>query len=140
MSSQRNKDVVRRFDELTSGGGDLSQLDELATLDLVNHTLAPGRPSGLEGTREFLSSARRGPRASLGSIGRSCRGRPRGAVRRSRGRVASAIVPRLQHAERELHGRAAFMYRLVDGKIAERWAVRDDLGMMLQLGVLTPPQ
>jgi hypothetical protein len=30
------------------------------------------------------------------------------------------------------------MYRLVDFRIAERWAVRDDLGMMLQLGALSP--
>jgi len=29
-----------------------------------------------------------------------------------------------------------FIYRLVDGRIAERWAVRDDLGMMRQLGAL----
>jgi predicted ester cyclase len=28
----------------------------------------------------------------------------------------------------------AFMYRLEGGRIAERWAVRDDLGMMQQLG------
>jgi predicted ester cyclase len=26
------------------------------------------------------------------------------------------------------------MYRLHQGRIAERWAVRDDLGMMQQLG------
>jgi predicted ester cyclase len=30
----------------------------------------------------------------------------------------------------------AHMFRLRDGKIAEHWAVRDDLGMMQQLGVL----
>jgi predicted ester cyclase len=30
----------------------------------------------------------------------------------------------------------AVMYRFVDGRIAERWAVRDDLGMMQQLGAL----
>ena len=28
----------------------------------------------------------------------------------------------------------AFMYRLQDGRIAERWAVRDDLAMIQQLG------
>jgi predicted ester cyclase len=28
------------------------------------------------------------------------------------------------------------MFRLRDGKIAEHWAVRDDLGMMQQLGVI----
>jgi hypothetical protein len=33
---------------------------------------------------------------------------------------------------------AAFLYRLVDFRIAERWAIRDDLGMMLQLGALSP--
>jgi predicted ester cyclase len=31
---------------------------------------------------------------------------------------------------------AVFMYRLVDDRIAERWAVRDDLGMLRQLGAL----
>ena len=30
-------------------------------------------------------------------------------------------------------------YRVVDGRLAEHWAVRDDLRTMLQLGVLTPP-
>jgi predicted ester cyclase len=30
----------------------------------------------------------------------------------------------------------AFAYRLVNGRIAERWAVRDDLAMLLQLGAL----
>ena len=33
---------------------------------------------------------------------------------------------------------AAFAYRLVDGRIAERWAIRDDLAMMVQLGALKP--
>jgi hypothetical protein len=30
------------------------------------------------------------------------------------------------------------MYRLQRGRIAERWAVRDDLGMMQQLGASIP--
>jgi predicted ester cyclase len=30
------------------------------------------------------------------------------------------------------------MYRLEQGRIAERWAVRDDLGMMQQLGAVLP--
>jgi predicted ester cyclase len=29
------------------------------------------------------------------------------------------------------------IYRLADGKIAEHWVVRDDLGMMLQVGAIT---
>jgi predicted ester cyclase len=30
----------------------------------------------------------------------------------------------------------AFAYRLVDGRVAERWAIRDDLSMLVQLGAL----
>ena len=30
------------------------------------------------------------------------------------------------------------IYRLTEGKIAEHWVVRDDLGMMLQVGAITP--
>ena len=32
----------------------------------------------------------------------------------------------------------AAMYRFQDGKIAERWALRDDLGMLKQLGAFDP--
>lgn len=64
MDSQDDKEVVQRFDELTAGG-DLDRLDELCTLDMVNHALAPGRPSGIEGTRQFLATAR-----STGQVGR----------------------------------------------------------------------
>jgi hypothetical protein len=28
------------------------------------------------------------------------------------------------------------MYRFVDGKIAERWAIRDDLSVLRQLGAI----
>jgi predicted ester cyclase len=31
---------------------------------------------------------------------------------------------------------SARIYRIVDGKIAEHWAIRDDLGMLRQLGAL----
>ena len=31
------------------------------------------------------------------------------------------------------------IYRISDGRIAEHWVVRDDLGMMLQLGAISPP-
>jgi hypothetical protein len=32
------------------------------------------------------------------------------------------------------------MYRVLDGKIAEHFANRDDVGMMRQLGLLPPPR
>ena len=132
-----NKAVVAQFDELGNSGGDLALLDTLCTPDMVNHALAAGRPQGLEGTREFLRNARRETHG---------------------GRWISSVVVAegdmvVQFGVRELHwpggsfmgfevpaGTAtrdvAFAYRLVDGRIAERWAIRDDLSMLRQLGAM----
>jgi predicted ester cyclase len=137
MDLIHNKMVVAQFDELGNSGGDLALLDTLCTPDLVNHALAAGRPQGLEGTREFLRSARRDTHS---------------------GRWVNSIVVAegdmvVQFGTRELHwpggslfgfdvppGTAtrdvAFAYRLVKGRIAERWAIRDDLSMLRQLGAL----
>ena len=30
-------------------------------------------------------------------------------------------------------------HRLAEGKLAERWAVRDDLGTLIQLGIIDSP-
>jgi hypothetical protein len=55
MITETNKAIVERFDAILNTG-DLSQLDELCSPAMVNHSLAPSRPAGLEGTRQFLSS------------------------------------------------------------------------------------
>ena len=60
MSSiAENKAVVAELDAIGNGSGDLSRLDALCAADMVNHALAPGRPQGIEGTRQFLAAARR---------------------------------------------------------------------------------
>jgi predicted ester cyclase len=118
-------------------GGDLRQLDELCTPDLVNHSLAPGRPAGLEGTREFLTTQGRQFRSTrwqeltvviegdlLVQYGIRTGHWPGGSFR------GIEIPPGPYSRE------FAVKYRFVDGRIAERWAVRDDLGMMQQLGAL----
>src|SRR5262245_39100119 len=58
MSTDENKRTLERFDALL-GADDISDLDLLCTPDMVNHALAPDRPAGLAGTREFLESVGR---------------------------------------------------------------------------------
>ena len=107
---------------------------------MVNHALAPGRPPGLEGTREFLRSAQRDVQGArwvdyfivaendmVVQFGSREHHWPGGQFRgfdASAGRYIRDTV---------------FAYRLADGRIAERWAIRDDLAMLLQLGALRPP-
>lgn len=40
-------------------------------------------------------------------------------------------------SEQDLHWTAIVQFRLKDGKIAEEWVMRDELGILLQLGRLT---
>jgi ketosteroid isomerase-like protein len=137
MDVQRNKEIVREFDELGNGGGDLAQLDALCTPDMVNHALAPNMPAGIEGTRQFLMSARRdqhparwveshlvGEGDLVVQFGVREHEWPGGSFRGFD--VPSGTFSR----------DVAFAYRLVNGRIAERWAVRDDLAMLLQLGAI----
>lgn len=137
MSTEENKRVVERFDELLNTQ-ELSQLDELCTPDMVNHTLVPGRPAGLEGTREFLRTAgreqRKADRWQSATVVAEGDFVVQFGVRAGRwpgGSFRGIDVPPGDYA-RDF----TVMYRLVGGRIAERWAVRDDLGMMLQLGAL----
>ena len=132
---ERNKAVVFEFDELGNRGGDLSQLPRLCTPDMVNHALAPGRRAGIDGTRDFLQSARRDVHGAawIDPIVVAERDMVVQFGKRSLewpgGRFMGFEAPP-GTATRDV----MFAYRLVDGRIAERWAIRDDLGMLVQLG------
>jgi predicted ester cyclase len=137
MDVEHNKAVVREVDDLGSGIGDLDRLDALLTPDIKNHALAPGRPQGIAGTREFLENARR----DLHSV------RWIESYVVAEGDLVVQFGIREQdwpggsfrgfHAPPGYFTRdTAFAYRLVDGRNAERWAIRDDLSMFLQLGAL----
>lgn len=136
MGVEENRKVVERFDALLNAL-DVRELDDLCTPDLINHALAPDRPQGLAGTREFLETGGRLFRSDgwrdltvvaegdlvvqYGSRGGDWPGGPLFGIELRAG-------PYLRDV--------AFMYRLRDGRIAERWAIRDDLTMMRQLGAV----
>lgn len=137
MTIMSNKTVVRGFEELADGGGDLARLDTMCDANIVNHALAASRPQGIEGTRQFLEQARRAihPARWLSShmvaeddlvvhFGAREHEWPGGSFR-------GFDLPAGRY-ERD----AMFAYRLRGGRIVERWAIRDDLAMIMQLGNL----
>ena len=133
-SSATNKAVVERFDALLNSA-DLDELDVLCTPEMTNHALAPDRPAGLAGTREFLRAAARFRSDRWRELTVVAEGDyvVQYGVRAGQwpgGPFLGISAPAGPYARG-----TAFMYRLVDGRIAERWAVRDDLGMIRQLGV-----
>lgn len=137
VTAERNKELIRSFDAAVVTG-DVDALDELCTQEMVNHALAPERPKGLEGTREFV-------RAGMPQF-------------QGDGWADSVVVAEgdyvVQFGMRSgtwqggpflgfdvnpgpYSRHVAFCYRILDGKIAERWAMRDDLTMLRQLGAFS---
>jgi predicted ester cyclase len=139
MGSETSKAIVERFDAILNNR-DLDQLDELCSPGMVNHALAPSRPAGLEGTRQWLETEGRNFQSftwkelfvvaeddlvvQFGVRGHDWPG----------GRFRGFDVPS-GHCERG----TAFMYRVAEGRIVERWAVNDLLAMLLQLGAISAP-
>jgi predicted ester cyclase len=136
MSVETNKAIVERLDAILNDQ-DLGQLEELCSQDMVNHSLAPGRPAGLEGTRQWLATDGRKFQSfcwqELFVVGEGdlvvqfgVRGGdwPGGTFR-------GFEVPAGRYARD-----TAFAYRVKDDRVVERWAVNDHLAMLLQLGAI----
>lgn len=137
MGTETNRQTLARFDALL-GADDLTELDELCTPDMVNHAIAPDRPRGLAGTREFLETVGRSHFTDHGwhelrvvvddpyivQFGK------RGGYWPG-GNFLGVEAPAGSYSRDFMAA-----YRFVDGRIAERWAIRDDLGMLRQLDAL----
>lgn len=127
--------AAQEFEKVTDAR-EVDQLDWVCQPDLINHALAASRPPGIAGTREYLASPladRFGTEAW----------RERLVVTDGEYVVHHGI--RTGHwPGGEFFGVAApagdyarevvFMYRIREDKVAERWAIRDDLGFLRQLG------
>lgn len=139
MDTESNKAIVERFDSLLHTR-DLGQLDKLCTPDMVNHALAPSRPPGLEGTREWLETEGRNfqsfPWKELRIVAEDDLVVQFGLREHDwpGGRFRGFDVPP-GRCERG----AAFMYRIESDRIVERWAINDLLAMLLQLGAIAAP-
>ena len=135
--TEHNKAVVREFDAILNTR-DLSRLEELCAPDLVNHALASGRPQGLEGTREFLASSFGNRFATDGWTQLNVVAEGDFVVQHGvrGGHWPGGPFLGFEAEPGEYAREVVFVYRFENGKIAERWAIRDDLTMLRQLGGL----
>jgi predicted ester cyclase len=136
MSPEENKALVRRFNHETFNEGDISATERHLAPDFLNHV------SGKRGS-EDMQRIIRYVRAAFPD------GRTEVDLEVAEGDlVAQLITSTGTHSGEVLHmpwaaiaptgkqvsWQSVRIYRIVDGKIAEHWAVRDDLTMLRQLG------
>jgi steroid delta-isomerase-like uncharacterized protein len=118
-------------------GNNLDVLDELVAQDAVNHSAVPEHKHGIEGFRHV----NRWVRAAFSDVHYAI-----DDMIAEGDMVACRIAATGTH-DGELRGSPptgkrfsvdhVHWHRLADGKLVERWAVRDDLGAAHQLGLLS---
>jgi predicted SnoaL-like aldol condensation-catalyzing enzyme len=138
---EHNKQVVARFMDEVSDHGDIDLLDELCASDVVNHAARPGLRDGLDALKTLMRGIHQ---SQVDRHWTDQRFVAEGdwvvvyGVRKGNWRATS--FRGVTTPEGEISTELAHLFRLREGLIAEHWAVRDDLGMMQQLGVLPSPE
>jgi steroid delta-isomerase-like uncharacterized protein len=140
MTSTQNKQLVEEFISALFTNGDPTAVDRYLDPEFINHDPPlPGSPDGPEGMRQAAELFRQAFPDWRSDVQHMiaeddllvehfiAQGTHRGSV--------MGEVPTGQHVVL----RGINIFRIVDGKIVERWGRLDDLGLMQQLG-LAPQQ
>ena len=149
MSLEENKNVVRRHFEEIFNSKNFAAIEELTAADYLEHGTAPfqdpaelatsGEADGPESVRaaaEWLLSAF--PDLHI-AIELMVAEEDFVAVRSMMEGTHQGEFQGLLPTGKRFKGTRMDIFRIRDGKIAEHWTNRDDLGMFLQLGVFQPP-
>ncbi len=135
MAAEANKAVVLRYVEEVWNGHDLGAIGGLVSPGYVNHAA---------GTEEYRHGGARRAVEWMLSVFPDHRFEVEGVA--ADGETVAVLGTMVATHEGELMGiaptgervraRQSHRFRVVDGKLAEHWAVRDDLGMLRRLGAL----
>ena len=139
MSAEENKAVVQRVYEQIFNQGNLDQIEELISPDIVDHEAPPPGMEGLEDIevlRQFVKMSHDAfPDLQFTVEDMIAEGDKVAARYTMRGTHQGEFMGMAPTGNRiEVTG--TDIMRCEDGKIAEHWGNFDDLGMMQQLGVI----
>ncbi|MEP6468690.1 MAG: ester cyclase [Chloroflexota bacterium] len=135
MSTEQNKDVVRRFIDEVFVKCNVDAADELATPDFTPHSW-PGVEPGIE----KLKQGQRRVSAGLADVSMKIEDMiaegDKVAVRLTAHARQEGEFMGLPASGREYTISETHIFRVSDGKVAEHWVNADMLGLMRQLGAL----
>lgn len=142
---EENKEVVRRYYKEAFEEGNLDLLEELVASDVVNHnplsdeTLTEEEASGFEGFRRHVLAAKEGfPDASI-EIEDLLADGDMVMIRFTFEGTHEGRFGGLEPTGKRVSQSNLGLFRIEDGKIAERWVESDNLEMLQQLGVIRSP-
>jgi predicted ester cyclase len=144
--SEANKDLVRRHFEEIFNRHDFAVCEEIMAEDYTEHAVAPfgqsapGKvhgPKAMRETAEWLLAQFPDMRMTIEAM--VSEGDTVAVRVLSEGTNLGPLNGVVPPTGNRFAARQSHWYRVVDGKLAEHWATREDLPTMLQLGVIQPP-
>jgi predicted ester cyclase len=139
MSAEENKAMFRRTYEELLNEGNLGVAEELVAPEFINHEAPPGRdrgPESMRGLATMLRTALPDLHFTLEELvdeGDTVAGRLTMSGTHEGPLMGTPPTGRSVRQE-HMH-----FVRIRDGKAVEHWGVRDDLGMIQQLGIIPEP-
>lgn len=138
MTTEGNIAAFRRLIEVGFSQGDLDVVDELVSPDAIEHQR--GSKPGIDGVKATISTLRDWFSDLDLSVVKLCADADTvWALNRARGTNTGSIFgnpPTGGSMEIDVIDLARF----VDGKLVEHWGVADQLGMLIQLGLMQRPK
>jgi steroid delta-isomerase-like uncharacterized protein len=133
--STANKELSRRFTELFSAD-DEALADEVLAPDVVFHgTTGDGELRGIEEMKAFVAQYRRAFPDARSTVEDQLADGDKVVTRwRARGTHRGELGP-MPATGREFEMDGVTIERIADGRIAEVWVARDELGLLRQLGL-----
>ena len=140
MSTEENKAIARRWSEELWSKGALAVADEIIAPTYVRHD--PGDPFAVEGP-DGVKLLVMGLRAQMPDLHITIED----LVAEGDKVVTRYVATGTDTGEfmgkaptgKQVRVTAIQIFRIIDGKIVESWANRDDLGVLRQLGVIPAP-
>ena len=133
--SEENKSAARRFYEEFMPQGVIDAADTLFSEDFTNHAAAPGAPAGREGARHQVRMLAEAFDDQSYDVHHVLGDGDTVAVHCTWNATHTGEFMGIPATQRKIAQQQIHVLRFQDGLIAEHWAVRDDLGMLRQMGI-----
>lgn len=136
--SNANKMLLQRFFQAIYNQGDLDVANEIVAANYVNHNPAPGETSGREGLKAFVSHLRSAFTDLHIAIEDQVAADDKVVTRFTISGIQQGAFAGIPATGKRASVTAIGIHRIHNGQIQESWLNWDALGLMQQLGVLSP--
>jgi steroid delta-isomerase-like uncharacterized protein len=139
VSAEENKAIIHRLVEEVYNGDDLDVADELVAHDVYNHPAVPEHQHGVESLKHVIEWVRAiGPDTHYEIDDIIAEG-DRVAVRMTVSGTHTGELRGIPPTGNRFSVDYVHWFRLADERVAELWAVKDDLTRLQQLGLVSAP-